>query len=769
MAKIKLASLIIVFLAGILLNFGLADSVQAALSCSVKTTCDTVETAIFKMSDLSNAHAATSGSSYLYSACCSGATGLGTDCGAANKAVFLRFSSTTNAHVEEFGLATPAQGYSDVCLSASLGPAIVCSYSSGSCPTGSACLASISADTNAHVGDCVTAPVYDTRVCCSVVNAVVVTTDDASNIIGTSVILNGTLVKDGGSACSASFVWGDTNSYGETALVTGQKTEGQPFSSDNINVPAKGKIYHFKAKAQNVALSLTGEGLDKTFIIPPDAPLTLTAIAARYDQINLTWATGTGAASTVIRRGAGSCPVTATSGVQACGGPISGTSCSDTGLTESTNYCYRAWSLAQDEGIDIYSSGSNSASATTLSKVVVTTLYPPDFITGISATLKGTLVNNGGENCTTSFKWGDAAVSENQQGYSKDQTTGTNFGFVLGGSISPLDKGTAYHYQAAASNSYMSAVGEEKTFITLPDAPTGLAANAISYSRIDLSWTGNGEGAKSTVIKRGEGSCPDGPGNGALACEVLVPGKSCSDIVGLKEGTDYCYRAWSLASEEGLTAYSAGYSEAWASTPIAPPFDFTISLAPVSGSINRGSQVVSTITVTLTLGATQQISFSTSSLPFGTPVSFSPSSCTPSGNPAVCSSTMTIQTTASTPLGNYSIDVHGNGGGKDRSAPFSLTVKIAGAGMNPPTVVTNPADQITKTSARLHGNLTDMGGALTCLVWFEWGEDPNNLTNSNYATALSMNATGTISLPDVPLSPNKTYYFRARAKNGGSW
>jgi hypothetical protein len=93
MAKIKLASLIIVFLTGILLNFGLAGSAQAALSCSVKATCDTGETPVFRMSATTNAHAEkNTQSTGGYSNVCCSATGLtlGTDCAAANKAVVLR-------------------------------------------------------------------------------------------------------------------------------------------------------------------------------------------------------------------------------------------------------------------------------------------------------------------------------------------------------------------------------------------------------------------------------------------------------------------------------------------------------------------------------------------------------------------------------------------------------------------------------------------------------------------------------------------------------
>jgi hypothetical protein len=753
MTKIKLVSLIIVFLAGILLNFGLAGSAQAALTCSVSTACGTGETAVFKMSDRSNAHAETSGS-YPYFVCCSGATGMGTSC-SNNFAYVLRVSGTTNAHVEKSDQTTA--GYSNVCLSASSGPVITCSYSSGSCPADSTCLASISSTTNAHVGDCVTSP-YTTRVCCSMANTIVVTTNDASLVTGTSARLNGTLTYNGGENCTVSFDWGDTISYGSTTTVSGLKTTGESFSSD-IGISTKGKLYHFRAKAQNSTLNATGS--DKTFFVLPDAPTSSVANAVSYNRIDLSWTKGAGAVSTIIRRGVGSCPASTTDGSQACGGAITGTSCNDTvGLVENTSYCYRAWSLASDEGREEYSLGYSQVSATTLTKVDVTTLSASSIV-GTSAILNGRLDNDGGQPCNLWFKWGDNLPYTASTTYSANQRSVVSFGYLF--PTGSLTKGKAYHFQAAASNAGDSDLGNDSTFITLPDAPTGLTANAISYGQIDLSWT-KGTGATSTIIRRGVGSCPATTTDGSPACGGAITGTSCNDTAGLVESTNYCYRAWSLASEEGLNAYSIGFSEASASTPAAPAFNFTISLVPTSRSINQGSQATSVVTVVLTEGTTQPISFSTSSLPSGVTVSFSPASCSPNTS---CTSIMTIYTTVSTPLGTHSINVYGNGGGKERSASLSLTVKIAGATINPPTVVTNLATSIAETSADLNGSLTDMGGASSVLVWFEWGTS----TSYGHTTSpVSMAATGTIPSARITgLTSGVTYYFKAMAKNGVSW
>jgi len=136
----------------------LTSKAVVALSCSVSTSCDNV--VVFKMSGTSNAHAELpTQANYGYYVCCS-ETGLGNSC-SGNYAVVLRLSSATNAHVEKNTLSNyPNQ----VCLSTSSGT-IDCNYASDCTTLGSGyvCLASISSDTNAHVGDC---NAYTTKVCC---------------------------------------------------------------------------------------------------------------------------------------------------------------------------------------------------------------------------------------------------------------------------------------------------------------------------------------------------------------------------------------------------------------------------------------------------------------------------------------------------------------------------------------------------------------------------------------------------------------------------
>ena len=195
-----------------------------------------------------------------------------------------------------------------------------------------------------------------------------------------------------------------------------------------------------------------------------------------------------------------------------------------------------------------------------------------------------------------------------------------------------------------------------------------------------------------------------------------------------------------------------------------PVFDFSISVSPASGSATQGgSTPPATVTITLTSGATQDVSFYIlSGLPDGTTAFLNPTHCSPT-----CNSTMTVNTSTTTPVGGpYSISVCGTGGGQTHCVIYDLTVTAAGAVINPPSVTTNSATNITQTSATLNGTLNSMGNAASVLVWFEWG---TTTSYGNSTPVQTMTSTGAFSANISGLSPNTIYDFVAKAKNGGSW
>lgn len=133
------------------------------LSCSI-TSGSCANTTVLKISATTNAHAELPDQdNYTYYVCCSGNT-LGISC-SGNYDTFLKLSGLTNAHVEK---KTQSNYANFACLSMTNGDStITCDYATDCSSLGElyTCLASISGETNAHIGDC---NAYPAKVCCAI-------------------------------------------------------------------------------------------------------------------------------------------------------------------------------------------------------------------------------------------------------------------------------------------------------------------------------------------------------------------------------------------------------------------------------------------------------------------------------------------------------------------------------------------------------------------------------------------------------------------------
>ena len=107
----------------------------------------------------------------------------------------------------------------------------------------------------------------------------------------------------------------------------------------------------------------------------------------------------------------------------------------------------------------------------------------------------------------------------------------------------------------------------------------------------------------------------------------------------------------------------------------SPPNDFSIDASPSGGSVAEGSSTTSTIQTTVTSGSAQSVSLSATGAPAGAQVSFNPQVIN-SGQ----TSTMTVATSASTPVGNSTITVTGAGADSTQSTPYSLSVTSSSGG-----------------------------------------------------------------------------------------
>jgi chitodextrinase len=117
-------------------------------------------------------------------------------------------------------------------------------------------------------------------------------------------------------------------------------------------------------------------------------------------------------------------------------------------------------------------------------------------------------------------------------------------------------------------------------------------------------------------------------------------------------------------------------------------FNFVLATAG-SRSVARGSSVSNTVAAILISGSPKSVPFNASGLPPGAIATFTVTSCVPT-----CSTDVVIDTSASTPLGTWTITVTGRVSGVTRTTAFTLTVTAASATDTtaPMVVLTAPAN-----------------------------------------------------------------------------
>jgi uncharacterized membrane protein len=103
---------------------------------------------------------------------------------------------------------------------------------------------------------------------------------------------------------------------------------------------------------------------------------------------------------------------------------------------------------------------------------------------------------------------------------------------------------------------------------------------------------------------------------------------------------------------------------------VSPP-DFTLSASPASQTITQGGSTTYTVTIGATAGFTGQVTLSVGGLPGGANSSFAP-------NPTTASSTVSVTTSTSTPVGTSTLTITGVSGGLTHTTTVSLTVVRAG-------------------------------------------------------------------------------------------
>jgi fibronectin type 3 domain-containing protein len=287
-----------------------------------------------------------------------------------------------------------------------------------------------------------------------------------------------------------------------------------------------------------------------------DAPTNLVASAVSTSRINLSWLdNASNETGYRVERSLDGVTWTLVTSALAAGS----TSYSDSSALAGTTYSYRV----QADSDSATSGYSNAATATTI------TLAP------------GSLTASAVSSSRIDLSWSDV---NGETGYRVERSTdGTNW-FLAGttgaGVTSFSDNGrsasTTYSYRIQAVNSGGgSAYSNTASATTLdaptvPAAPSGLVASAMSSSRIDLTWS-DVEGLTSYQVERSV----DGT-NWTIVGTTGADVTAFSDT-GLAGSTTYSYRIQAI-NDAGASPYSTIASAttlASSSTPPAPPSNLT--------------------------------------------------------------------------------------------------------------------------------------------------------------------------------------------------
>ena len=215
------------------------------------------------------------------------------------------------------------------------------------------------------------------------------------------------------------------------------------------------------------------------------------------------------------------------------------------GLDADTTYHFRA--------IVTNSAGISYGSDVTFTTVALSTVTtdPATPVTGITATLHGTLDADGGEACDCGFEWGLTTAYGNTTA-TQSKVTGETFSQAISG----LAGLTTYHFRALSTNSAGESNGADRTFITevaMPSATTD-PATGVGMAVATINGTLDDDGGEATDCSFQWG-LTTAYGNNTPS-ESKVTGETFAQALsGLDAGTTYHFRT--AVNNSAGTSYGA--------------------------------------------------------------------------------------------------------------------------------------------------------------------------------------------------------------------
>jgi len=207
-----------------------------------------------------------------------------------------------------------------------------------------------------------------------------------------------------------------------------------------------------------------------------------------------------------------------------------------------------------------------------------------------------------------------------------------------------------------------------------PNWPAGstLTASNLGQTGLTLTWVAAADNIGITGYRVYQGSTL----LATLAGNVLT-----YSVTGLTPGTQYTFK---VEAGDAANNWSTNGPSVTITTLTPPPFDFTLSAIPSSGTIQQGQSATFNINGALVSGTSKLVELAVSSSAPGITVTPSPSSGMPT-----FASTLTITTSSTTPPTTYTITVVGSTtDGVSRRTIVTLTVLAAPP---PPPPIQQPA------------------------------------------------------------------------------